>query len=482
MQARWTPQPGPQTEAIAATWCYELLYGGALGGGKSEFLLGDWFQDVQNYKEHWQGILFRQSYEELKDFVPRAVELFDGYATWHAQDREFRFFSGSKLRFRFLEHSLDYQRYMSHEYTWMAFEEAGNWPDSTPISMVSTRIRWSKADIPTKRVRLTANPGGAGHSYLFKRFVQPCFSGYVPIRDPDTKLLRMFIPSKLTDNPILLSRDPDYINRLEGLMSPELLKAWRDGDWSVQGFGAYFPEFGIKHVIDPFEVPEHWLRFGCFDWGTATPYAFLWCCVSDGQPVKNAFGDEVVYPRGAIIVYREECGYDLRALAKGQRKGTYLSTVEIGELIKGRNGREKLAFIAADPSIFSKKGKQSDAEDMSRVGLVCRPGNNDRIQGWSQIRKRLRGRNGTPMLYFFNTCQHIIRTLPALQHDLDDPNDCDTDGDDDPCDALRYGCSERPWVEDYTPPPTMVHLNQVPGRELVESHLRNMRKQRLSSR
>jgi hypothetical protein len=136
----------------------------------------------------------------------------------------------------------------------------------------------------------------------------------------------------------------------------------------------------------------------------------------------------------------------------------------------------------ADPSIFAKKGKQSDAEDMSRSGLVCRPGNNDRVQGASQVRKRLRGRNLVPMLYFWNTCPHIIRTLPALQHDKHDPNDCDTNGDDDPYDALRYLCSERPWVEDVKIEPVMLHLNQVKAMELVESHLRNAKRNRLRSR
>jgi len=82
----WSPQPGPQTDAITADWCPELFYGGAAGGGKSDFLLGDFLQDVPTYGQYWQGVVFRRTYNELEDLLRRAREIFPiSGGSWHEQ-------------------------------------------------------------------------------------------------------------------------------------------------------------------------------------------------------------------------------------------------------------------------------------------------------------------------------------------------------------------------------------------------------------
>ena len=89
----------------------------------------------------------------------------------------------------------------------------------------------------------------------------------------------MFIPSQLSDNPKLLENDPGYINKLRASGSPQLVRAWLEGDWNVIE-GAFFPEFSTaRHIIQPFRVPDYWTRFRSMDWGSAKPFSVGWWTV-----------------------------------------------------------------------------------------------------------------------------------------------------------------------------------------------------------
>ena len=76
---RWAPQPGPQLAAIQATWCEEVFFGGARGGGKSDFLLGDFARDISAYGTDWRGVLFRRTYPELEELVARSRVIFQRF-------------------------------------------------------------------------------------------------------------------------------------------------------------------------------------------------------------------------------------------------------------------------------------------------------------------------------------------------------------------------------------------------------------------
>jgi len=271
-------------------------------------------------------------------------------------------------------------------------------------------------------------------------------------------MTRMFIPAKLTDNQILMTVDPGYVDRLRSLGSKELVRAWLEGDWNVVT-GAYFPELSLnKHVIEPFTIPPHLMQFLCGDWGSAKPFAFYWIAVSDGnlQIPPDPFAPPGSYsrliPKGALIVFREFYGCMPGMVNVGLRWPAF--RVAQGILQRDREG-ERRSYGVMDPSAFKQDGGPSHGEVMARNGVWLRPADNSRLSGWGQIRARLAGEDGdpdidngvgTPMLYIFNTCPHLIRTLSALQHDKDDPEDCDTDGEDHGPDALRYGCMSRPWV------------------------------------
>jgi hypothetical protein len=446
--AMWEPQPGPQSLAIAAQFVTELMFGGARGGGKSDFLLGDFLQDI-HLGSAWCGILFRRSYPELEELIKRAKEIFAWYgAIYKVQEKMFTFPSGATLKMRHIETEADADKYQGHQYTWIGWDELGNWPNLNAYKKLKACLRNASQVIPNKRIRASANPGGVGHHEVKHYFINPAPKGMeliVTDNEDGTQSTRMFIPSRVYDNKILLRNDPGYINRLREIGSPELVRAWLEGDWNVIT-GAYFPEFRAdRHVIEPFAIPAWWMRFRSCDWGSATPFAVLWHAVSDGYQVPGG----PFIPAGAIVTYREWYGWNGHP-----NQGLRWPATRIGAGIKKAEEGEKISYGVIDPMAYSKTDGPSHAERMAMAGAYFRKADNNRIGGWDMVRDRLCGLDGDPdkdngvgipMWYVFKTCVHIIRTLPAMQHDLDNPEDADSDTEDHAPDALRYGFMSRPW-------------------------------------
>jgi len=443
----WSPQPGPQTDAITADWCPELFYGGAAGGGKSDFLLGDFLQDVPTYGQYWQGVVFRRTYNELEDLLRRAREIFPiSGGSWHEQAKTWSWANGASLRMRYIERDHDATRYQGHAYTWIGWDELTQWPTDYGYRFLRARLR-SAHNIHTKRIRAAANPGGVGHHWVKAYFVDPAPGGYEPILDPVTKHRRLFIPAKLRDNKILLASDPTYADRLRGLSSDSMVRAWLEGDWTVIE-GAYFDCWRYdKHVTDPFPVPREWARFRSMDWGSARPFSVgWWAIVTDDYKVP----DGRVLPRGAIVRYREWYG------AASINIGLKMTAEEVAEGISEREDQETLRYGVLDPACFREDGGPSIAERMNKVLIrhKRRPfhaADNARVPqrgsmgGWDQMRARLVGFDELPMIYCFATCAASIRTIPALQHDVTKMEDVNTEGEDHAADEWRYACMSRPF-------------------------------------
>lgn len=457
----WRPQPGPQAEAIRATWCDELFFGGARGGGKSDFLLGDFLQDVWRYGAHWQGVLFRRTYPELSEIIGRSQRLYPQTgATWHEADKEWRWPNGAKLRMRYIERYADISRYQGHQYTWMGFDELTNWSDPRLYQELKACLRWAEADVPTKRIRCSGNPGGAGHGWVKAYFIDHAPLGFKPRIDPGSKHKIMFIPSRVQDNQILLRRDPGYIDRLRGVGSEALVRAWLEGDWSAV-VGAYFAEFGPQHILQPHPIPQDWLRFRAMDWGSARPFCVLWVAVTNGEYYEGIPD----YPRGTLIVYKEWYG------AEGPNIGLKLHVPAVAAGIMARSVGEKYAYSVADPACFAEDGGPSIAETFHQHGVFFRPADNKRLAGWQQVRNRLRGRDDFPgLLIFGNSCKDLIRTLPALQHDQDKPEDLDTDAEDHAADTLRYACMSRPYSLPVEKAQPIRGIKEMTMDELWEAH------------
>lgn len=429
----WKPQIGPQQIAIEADWCDELFFGGARGGGKSDYLLGDYLEDIC-YGEAWRGIMFRKTYNELEELQIRAREIFPAYggqykmqpSTEYPFSNCWYFPSGASLKMRYLEHERDADGYQGHQYTWIGFDELTN--HATPYGYNKLKACLRNPHGIHGRIRSGGNPGGKGHIWVKARFID-VVPPYTPYDDPETGLTRMFIPSKVTDNKFLRD-NKQYISLLKSSGSVELVKAWLDGDWDVVA-GAFFDCWQRdKHVVKPFEVPKDWVRFRSFDWGSSRPFSVGWWAIADGT---------TDIPRGALVRYKEWYG------ASEPNVGLKLTAEEVATGIRRRDGDDRISYSVADPSCWKVDGGPSIAERMQKLGVIWRRADNQRINGWDQMRQRFVG-DDEPMIYVFSTCVDSIRTIPLLQHDENHPEDIDTEMEDHAADDWRYACMSRPWL------------------------------------
>lgn len=433
----WQPQAGPQ-KALIDCQLPEVFYGGARGGGKTDGVLGKYAIKGERYGGRFNAIFFRRELPAADDAIERSHEIL-GRIGWqyNAQKYAWRSPRGARLRFRPLERASDAEKYQGQNVTDACVEEAGQYPDSKPIDRLNGVLR-SAHQVPTQLI-LTGNPGGPGQTWLRERYIRPAPEGMRILfrRIGNGRQHRyVFIPSKLSHNRFLL-RDEEYVNRLHLVGSAALVRAWLDGDWDAIE-GAFFDCFSVqRHVIAPFDIPKHWLRFGSFDWGYASPLSYGWWSVASED---FRLGDRII-PKGALVCYREWAGRTLDG------SGPRLDSKQICEQVLGMEKGETLAYRVADPAIWnSDRRGPSIAEEMSQHGILQRRADNSRLAGWEQVRRRMLGNNGIPMLYAFATCASSIRTIPALQHDETKPEDVDTDGDDHDGDQWRYACMSRPWV------------------------------------
>jgi hypothetical protein len=458
----WRAQEGPQTALITCP-IFEVFYGGARGGGKTDGSLGEFIRHASDYGSEAIGIMFRRERTQLIETIERSRAIYGPLGCqFHEQDKVWRFPNGARLRFAYLERDADAEAYQGHSYTRVYVEEIGTFPTEGPVLKLMATLR-SGAGVPVG-FRATGNPGGPGHLWVKRRYIDPAPGGWKVIVDPLTGLERIYIPSRVTDNHYL---GADYIQRLRASGSAELVRAWLEGDWNAIE-GAYFECWSKKNVIEPFPIPKEWIRFRSGDWGSFSPFSIGWWAV-----VQDDYSDAgPLLPRGALVRYREWYGTENPA-AGG--KGLKLTAEQVGDgIVKREEGDPKLAYGVLDPSTFKEDGGPSIAERLNRrltdkKLAAFRPADNTRVtsrdskdrrgpmSGWDQMRARIVGRGGTPMLFMFNTCVASIRTIPVLQHDPVKPEDLDTESEDHAADDCRYACSSRPWRRFIEPP--------VPGKD-----------------
>jgi hypothetical protein len=308
----WRPRSAPQAAYITCP-VFEIFYGGARGSLKTEGTLGDWLNHSHKYGEDAVGLMVRRTREQLKETFERAKRLYVPLG-FHPAGHTITSPQGARLRFAYLERDEHAENYQGDNNTRVYVEELGNFPNPAPVMKLMATLRSTKG--VHVGFRGTGNPGGPGHGWVKARYITPAREGWKIVEEPFTnpwtgdKVMkqRIFIPGKITDHNLL---GPDYIANLQMSGSPELVRAWLEGDWDVVA-GAYFPEFSRgRHVLEPLEFPADWRRFTASDWGSARPFWTGWFVVVQKEmQARTATGRPVMLLPGALVCYREWYGED----------------------------------------------------------------------------------------------------------------------------------------------------------------------------
>lgn len=410
-------------------------FGGARGGGKSWAVRTKAILLALNYP----GIricIIRKTYPELKaNHIDNLRGILGDIAVYRESSKEFSFKNGSRIILKYSQNEKDLDKFQGLEMDVVFIDEATQFPEAM-YQRISACVRGVN-NFP-KRIYLTCNPGGVGHAWVKRLFIDRKYKTGEDGND------YAFIRSMVTDNGALMSADPEYIKKLEAL-PPKLRRAWLEGDWDIFE-GQFFEEFlddsshyedrKWTHVIEPFEIPKGWQIYRSFDWGFSKPFSCDWWAVDyDG--------------RAYLILQLYGCQTDISGAVlpdeglKWSADKVFSEIHRIETEHRWLQGRQIIGV--ADPAIWASSGGEAIIESADRNQVHFYKGDHQRIPGWMQVHYRLAfDSEGRPMVYFFNTCHHAIRTLPLLQYDEHKPEDLDTTQEDHFADSFRYFCMSRP--------------------------------------
>lgn len=406
-----------------------VAFGGARGGGKSWAVR----TKAKLLALQYPGIrmlLVRRTYQELESNHIRFLrqELRE-IAIYKATARKFEFANGSVLEFGYCGCDGDMDRYQGAEYDVIFIDEATQFQEQW-LRQFAACVRGVN-NFP-KRIYYTCNPGGPGHGYIKRLFID---RRYEPGENGEDYA---FIPARVTDNQALLKAQPDYLKQLETLPK-RLRQAWLEGRWDLFQ-GQVFQEFTdapehyrdrrFTHVIEPFEIPREWRVYRSYDFGYAKPFSCAWWAVDhDGvvYRILELYGCTTT-PNEGVLWTPDRQFAEIRRI---EREHPWLK----GRDIQG----------VADPAIWDASRGESIYETALKYGIYFQKGDNRRLPGWMQIHYRLQfDEEGYPMLYVFNTCRAFLRTVPLLLYSQTDVEDVDTQQEDHVADETRYFCMSRP--------------------------------------
>lgn len=439
----WAPT---KKQALALSCpVYELMYGGAKGGGKSDFILVDFLPQLEvadkryrelGVKSKGRALLVRKEFGRLKDLLNRAHWLFpqiDPGVRWREQDHTFTFTCGYRFEFGHLEGPQDHQNYQGQEFTWLGFDQVEEIPEDQ-YRYLKLQVRTSEECLkPMLRVRSTANPMGRHADWVKERFVIPCREGFKilseTVETSQGKVIRerVFIPATLRDNPHL---PPEY--EAELLTAPEhYRRAFLDGDWDVTP-GSFFGDvFDPRiHVCDPFELPKNWEVFRAADWGSRAPACCLWIAIDNDSNLVIV--EELYGPGQTGTIFGKK-------ILEVEEAWGWIDSKGYSKLHGYMDHQGRQSYGAEGPT---------PTEAMIEMGISWFDADKERKLGWTEIRRRLMERSGpqgrTPGIRIFRNCRNLIRTLPNLIAKPEDMDDIDGKQEDHAADALRYGCMSRP--------------------------------------
>ena len=370
-------------------------------------------------------LVIRRNADDLADWVDRAHKMYP-HAKVTGKPATIKFPSGAIIRCGHLKDESAYTKYQGHEYQRILIEELTQIPSEESYLKLISSCRSTVKGLDPK-VFCTANPGGKGHQWVKRRFIQ----GHKPevaFKEGSSRY-RMYIPATVDNNPTLMDNDPDYVNFLDNLPEP-LRSAWRHGDWDIFA-GQYFTEWNPKMHIIPETLAN---KFGYgqsfnkkyigIDWGFAAPFACIWIEVT---------------PDNRVFCYRE-------------LYGTEKHPTEWGQEIMNMTGDEEIFMSLGDPSMWARNPMSWNAShtpmhtDKSIATALGEyvpnlvPANNSRVIGWRNMAQLMHHKKGLLPNFFIidKACPNLARTLPEMIRDDKNPEDIDTTLEDHICDAVRY--------------------------------------------
>ncbi len=430
----WKPHPR-QEEALKRIE-FEVLYGGARGGGKTDAGLV-WLTDYIE-SPRYRALVIRKNADDLSDWVDRATRMYSLLGAKVAyRPAEITFPSGATIKTGHLKDDQAYTKYQGHEYQRILIEELTQVPDEKRYLQLLASCRSTVPDIKPQ-VFCTTNPGGIGHGWVKRRFIDP-ITPNTRFVDSTSGRSRIYIPARIDDNPTLLLADPDYIHFLDALKDTdtELWKAWRLGDWDTFA-GQYFKEFRRDlHVCKPF-TPKPELTFvGGMDWGRTNPFSF----------------------HASVVIPQKYEGINFnRVITFCEVYGVEKTPKEWAEIIQAKLKEfglsvDNLRWIQADPAMFTKgnDGSISIADQFVNAHhdyYKIKPASNDRVGGWELLHNWLSiAPDGIPYWMMTENNTNLIRTLPELVHDETKVEDVDTSGEDHAPDDQRYQFKSLQWID-----------------------------------
>lgn len=443
-------QPNEKQKIAFKATVRNIGYGGAKGGGKSWFVRSKAILLAANYPGI-KILIARNTYAELMHNHVYTLQMqLKDIAKFNKSEMRFTFINGSTIDLGYCSTDSDLTRYQGNEVDVIFFDEATTFSEYQ-MKTIAANVRGVN-DYP-KRIYYTCNPGGKGHGYIKRIFIDKI---YLPGEDPTEY---EFVQASVYDNKVLLESDPDYLKQLEAL-PPKQRAALLDGRWDVFE-GQFFDDFVNKpeneylnnHVIPAFDkIPAGWNIFRSYDFGYAKPYSFGWYAV-DYDGVLYRFLEDYGCTKEANTGTR---------LTPDEQFKRIRDIEQSHPLLKGRR-----IDGVADPSIWDKSRGESIVETAMRYGIYFEPGDNSRIQGWMQCHYRLQfDDNGYAMFYVTENCKHFIRTIPLLLHSDTKQEDLDTEMEDHIADEWRYACMTRPIV------PVIRKETQVSGFDPLDQRKR----------
>ena len=411
-----------------------VAFGGARGGGKSwavrtkAKLLAFRFAGIRL-------LIVRRSYPELiNNHINILKRELQGVATYNDRDKVLKFANGSTINFMYCDREGDLERIQGVEYDVIFIDEA---TQLSEMQMKSITACVRGVNSFPKRVYYTCNPGGKGHGYIKRLFVDRRF------KEGENPEDYSFIQSLVTDNTALMEAQPDYMKQLEAL-PPKLKDAWLYGKWDIFD-GQFFEDFIVgndeakkemrfTHVIKPIDLsrgePKGWKIYRSYDFGYNKPFSCAWWAVDY---------DGVIYRILELYGCTETPNEGVRWTPEKQFSEIRRIETEHPWL------KDKDIQGVADPAIWDASRGESVADTAARYGIYFTPGDNKRIAGWMQCHYRLQfDDEGYPRMYVFENCKAFIRTIPLLTFSRTNPEDLDTSQEDHIADEWRYFCMDRP--------------------------------------